>query len=458
MKRPPFAVVILLLLALSAAATALHAQGPLSAQRARHRQLVPVVQREVRLHEPCLPQFDQDRLLLTIDSEAGLAGLGTADLNWDGWTDVIVVRSTLGCPEGSAISILLNDQMGGLAEATDAVFEGPLPQMLRPSAIVLRDLNGDGRTDAFIADQGTDADPFTGGQNVLILSTPGGRLVDATANLPQQRDMTQSVAAADIDSDRDVDLYVGNLGSLVPISPQIWLNDGSGVFSVAEGRLPPEQTDWMLNEYRLSLLADVTRDGSPDLILAQNYPMMDSHVLANDGTGHFSTLATPLPPPRFISFPGIIDIDAAYLNGDGYQDLLLVVRSFGHFGPNTYSGPYIQILINRGDGTFVDETSWRITHPAERGELVSMELLDLNYDGHVDIVARQARGPRPTFYLNRGGGSFRPWEHGLDLQGFAFLDIDRDRRRDILIFARAAEGRPETYSIMRHIGCRDSRP
>jgi len=451
--KKPLTLVIptLLLLALLIGATSPGAAGPTSLGRATYRQFLPIVQRGYQPPEPCLPEFDEDRLLLTIDTVAGIERLRTADLNGDGWTDEIVARLIFQTLEVFEISILLNDQQGGLVDATHEVFEGPVSKVQHPAKILLRDFDGDGRTDIFIADLGMDAEPFPGGQNILALSAPVGKLVDATAHLPQQRDGTHSAAAADVDADGDVDLYVGNLGG-GGVPPQLWLNNGAGSFTVAQGRLPPEQTDLMRNWYIACQFADVNNDGSPDLILGQGDPNRYSHVLTNDGTGHFTKLATALPPTIFYPIQQILDIKALDINSDGYLDLLLVDTR------NTYVGRYIQILINNGDGTFVDETSTRISQTYDDGWLRYLQLLDLNYDGHVDFVARQMVGPGPVFYLNNGHGVFSEWEHGLDLYNFDFLDIDRDGWRDILNSGDAFNGWPEWHAIMRHIGCQDSAP
>ena len=324
--------------------------------------------------------------------------------------------------------------------------------MQHPREIVIADLNGDARPDIFVADHGMDTDPFPGYQNTLVLSAPGGKLVDATAKLPQRDDYTHSATAADIDADGDVDLYVGNMGGEGEEAPGILLNDGTGGFTLAEGRLPPEQTDLQLNWYGSCQFADVNNDASPDLILGQGDPNRYSHVLTNDGTGRFTRLATPLPPTIFFPIHGIMEIKASDISGDGYLDLLLIDTR------NTYIGRYIQILINNRDGTFVDETSKRISQTYHDGWLVYLQLLDLNYDGHVDFVARQMTGPGPLLYLNDGRGVFSEWDHGLDLYTFDFLDIDRDGRRDILNSGGAFDGSPEWHAIMRHIGCRQMDP
>jgi hypothetical protein len=443
---------VLLLASLPVASVALDPVGPTELRRATHRRFLPTVQRRYLPPEPCLPAFDEDRLLLTIDTEGDLEQLRTADLNGDGWTDAIVARLIYQTLETFEVGILLNDQQGGLVDATQEVFEGPVPRVQHPSRILLDDFDGDGRMDVFIPDNGMDTDPFPGYQNTLVLSAPGGKLVDATSGLPQQYEQTHSAAAADIDADGDVDLYVGNLGGEGEEPPEIWLNDGTGRFTVAQGLLPAAQIDLSQNWYTASQFADVNNDGFPDLILGQADPNRYSHVLINDGTGRFAKLTDSLPPTIFFPIHDIMDIKAADINGDGYLDLVLVDTR------NTYIGRYIQILINNGDGTFVDETSTRITQTYDDGWLRYLQLLDLNYDGHMDLVVRQMDGPGPMFYLNNGHGVFREWDHGLDLYNFDFLDIDRDGWWDILNSGGAGNGWPEWHSIMRHIGCRGLAP
>jgi hypothetical protein len=429
--------------------------GPVA--RAPHRVLLPIALRAYQPPQPCLPVFGPERPLLTIDTAASIEWLATADLNGDGWTDAIVVRNIFQTLQSFEISILLNDQRGGLVDATHQVFDGPVPRVQHPSKILLRDFSGDGRTDVFIANSGMDTSPHPGYQNTLVLSAPGGKLVDATASLPQQLDNTHRAAAADIDGDGDTDLYVANLWGQNMFPPAIWLNsDGAGTFVVATGRLPYPLEDLDFGAYTTCEFVDVNNDGSPDLVLGdagddlQGGP--DSLVLLNDGSGYFSYLANAIPPKPFAETDVALDIDATDINSDGYQDLLML------FTKESYTGRYIQVLTNKGDGTFVDETSTRISQTYDDGWLSYLQLLDLNYDGHVDLVAQRMAGPGPMFYLNNGHGAFREWDHGLDLANFVFLDIDRDGWRDILNSGDAFAGWPEWHAIRRHIGCQETAP
>jgi hypothetical protein len=350
------------------------------------------------------------------------------------------------------LDVLLNDGQGNLALGTSEIFSGTVPSVVEGRELVLADFNGDGRSDMFFADHGMDTDPFPGHQNTLVLSAPGGRMVDATSGIPQQSDQTHSATAADIDGDEDIDLYVGNLGG-GGVPPQIWLNDGTGVFTVTEGLLPPDQVNLSLNWYTTSEFADVNNDTFPDLILGQGNPNRPSHVLLNDGTGHFSQMETPLPPTIFAPDQQPVDIKAADISGDGYLDLFLSdTRS-------TYVGRYVQVLINNGDGTFRDETAARLPQ-ADNSDpwIIWIGLIDLDMDGYLDIVLSPLGEQEPLFYRNDGDGTFRPLPNVFSIGTdnlFTFLDVDQDGFLDVLwSYPGCYDGTcPEVHFLVRALGC-----
>jgi C1A family cysteine protease len=407
----------------------------------------------------CLPHYAEPEELLQLSRAAGLTSMSSADLSDDGFPDVILARSIWQSSKVFVLDVLINDRRGNLVWGTSDIFSGTVPAVQDPREIVIAEFNGDGRPDIFVADEGMDADPWPGYWNTLVLSAPGGKLVDASGNLPQQHAFTHSAAAADIDGDGDTDLYVGNIGGENPIPPQVWLNDGSGGFSVAEGRLPITQTDLFLNTYTTSEFVDANNDTSPDLILGDGGDDLgggpDSVVLINDGTGRFSLLENAIPAKPFAATDIALDIDAADVNDDGYQDLFVVFTK----GDPFYVGRYIQILINNQDGTFRDETSTRLPQSDSNDPwIVWVDLLDLNMDGDLDIVASPIDGEEPLFYLNNGDGLFSPLPNAFNIEHpllFTFLDIDQDGYVDILWSYPSCEGGtcPEAHFIVRALGC-----
>ncbi len=455
---------MLLVLALSVASTALDAEGPLSPARAAYRQFLPVVERRYRPPEPCLPRYSEPSEILRLNVAADLWGMRSTDLNGDGWPDVLLYRGFSGTTRSAPLGILLNDGQGNLIEGASQVFLGAVPAVVGARELVLADFNGDGRVDIFVADHGMDAYPEPSNQNTLVLSASGGKLVDATGNLPQQIDYTHSAAAADIDGDGDIDLYVGNTWSATTsFPPAIWLNsDGAGTFVAATGRLPYPVEDLGFGAFTTCEFVDVNNDASPDLILGDAGDDLeggpDSLVLLNDGRGHFSHLANAMPSKPFAETDIALDIDAYDLNGDGYQDLLMV------FTRGTYAGRYIQVLINNRDGTFRDETAVRLPQSDNNDPWISWVFLyDLNMDGHVDIVAQPVGGQEPLFYLNNGDGTFRPLSNVFNIHTdnlFTFLDIDRDGLLDVLwAYGNSGfEGVPEVHFLVQASGCPQSLP
>ena len=374
----------------------------------------------------------------------------TADFNGDDLADAVLWRGIFQSGTALDIDFLLNDGSGSLELGTADLILGEVPQVVEGRDLVIADFNGDGRPDLFFADQGMDSDPFPGHQNTLVLSIPGGKMKDATDNLPQQSDQTHSAAGADIDGDDDIDLFIGNLGG-GGVPAQIWRNNGAGIFAVANDLLPPGQV--FNNWYTTSAFADVNNDTHPDLILGQGDPNKDSHVLLNDGTGHFTQMGTPLPPAPFAPIQQPVDIKTADISGDGYVDLFLSDTR------NSYAGRYIQVLINNGDGTFRDETSTRLPQADNYDPwIIWLDLIDLNMDGRLDLVAKPIGEPEPFFYLNNGSGHFSPLANMFNIGTdnlFTFLDLDQNGFLDVLwSYPGCEDGTcPEIHFIVRAQGC-----
>jgi len=196
--------------------------------------------------------------------------------------------------------------------------------------------------------------------------------------------------------------------------------------------------------------------GSDDLVLGSsgcgNPPAIcDSLILLNNGTGRFSHLDNAIPAKPFGETDVALEIDADDINGDGYQDLFIV------FTKENYVGRTIQILINNQDGTFRDETSTRLPQPDNNDPwIIWLYLLDLDMDGHLDIVAAPMGDPQgPMFYLYNGDGTYSPLPNVFNIapdNTFTFLDVDRDGFLDVH-WAWGGGIDPEWHHLVHALGC-----
>ena len=239
----------------------------------------------------------------------------------------------------------------------------------------------------------------------------------------------KSATSGDIDGDGDFDLWIDSIGG-ANVSSHFLVNNGDGTFSVDEARAPPalrynRPEAW----YHLhGHLVDLDNDGDLDLALGQNRDTFPSTVnqfsivLLNDGTEHYPARIV-LPRPAFnegyTSITGQTHFD---VNGDGFQDLLLVHPRNNDALPNVlpFTGRYVQVLVNRGGTVFGDESPARMGdqsattperdadgNPLHNAGVPSMH--DVNRDGCADLVVSRAsvRIESPLVYRNDGSGRFR---------------------------------------------------
>ncbi len=342
-----------------------------------------------------------------------------ADINGDGFWDAIV-PSGLQPPDppGSfELRILINDGNGLFSDETNAIISGPVPTICALKAR-FADFNGDNRTDIFLSSHGYDIAEAPGEPNVLLLSTAGGHLVDASSNLPGYSDFTHPIAIGDIDDDGDIDIYVGNR-HLVPDLPYklltyFLMNDGSGVFTVNTSRLPVSMTkeDGFRGD-TAAAIADMNGDGHVDFIsgaASDPWRVHSSTIFYNDGAGNFSDdRKRDLPYGVLGEAHSVEDVVPIDLNGDGRLDLIL-----SQLPMNELPGWCIQILMQESDGSFTDETNLRIAkdqaYNPDGPALTEPIPIDFNGDGTLDIYFWDVNvwdyPDAPKLLLNDGTGHF----------------------------------------------------
>jgi hypothetical protein len=322
------------------------------------------------------------------------------DLNGDGRLDLVVANTTL-LSTPSALQVFLGDGKGGFIDGSETIFGGNAPEMIAPRADVIADFNGDGKPDLFFGDFGYDAPPFPGATNTLILSSgPSGRYAQGQA--PTLLDLTHTVAAADVDGNGGIDIFVGNVNNGPgQEASYLLLNDAHGHFTLTRANLSADAS----LPHTASAFVDVNGDGHPDLFLGGDLggPTGDirSEVLLNDGRGNFfQSIDLPKPAGRIV-----VDAEAVDLNGDGRADLVLSETTNGSVGG------YLQVLINNAHG-FTDETSsWLPGQPngevdTSGGWVYRVLVGDLNGDGLPDLFLSEGadQALASPFFLNDGAG------------------------------------------------------
>ena len=222
--------------------------------------------------------------------------------------------------------------------------------------------------------------------------------------------------SGDIDGDGDIDLWVESTGG-ANVDSHFMVNNGDGTFTLDDARAPntllhnpPEYWRHVGND-----LVDLDNDGDLDLALGQlrHFDPFQingfSIVLLNDGTGHYPE-RIELPHPAF--YDGYTSVQALThfdVNGDGFQDLLLVHERMDNTLPDViyFTGRYIQVLVNRRGTSFGDETlTWmgdqsattpqRDTDGNPLHNRAAPKMHDVDRDGCVDLVMSRSNGPVRT--------------------------------------------------------------
>lgn len=364
------------------------------------------------------------------------------DFNGDGHLDLFTAWFYYPLSEASqTITIHLGNGDGTFRDGTATIVPGTLPTTVHPRELVLRDFNGDGRTDIYIADHGYDMPPFPGYQDQLLLSGSTGTWRDATSFLPQRSDFTHSAAAADVDGDGDIDIYQGNLA--VGAGPAILLNNGTGRFTIGTNLLPDfvaSPTGATPTTYTTSEFADFDGDGDQDLFLG-DFQAGTSQLLLNDGTGKFTPSSRTFPAGPFGADSVLVDSQARDLNGDGRMDLVVVAhRSDG-------GGRAVQVLMNNGGARFTDTTTERLSaNWTSDNWIVYLHFADLNGDGFDDIITQPGGGNVEVLLNNGDGYFFEPANNELFIPGtFELGDFDEDGKIDVVNFGGGQiEFRPGT--------------
>jgi hypothetical protein len=337
------------------------------------------------------------------------------------------------------------------------------PEIL-PPGVGLFDYDNDGDLDVYLV-QGralgasqpltTDRAPLGGRlyRNDLMVAADGTRqlrftdLTEASGIRADQYGL--GVAAADVDNDGWVDLFLTNFltnqlwrnngnGTFTDVSKQSGIQDHSGRFAVSAAFLDYDRDGWLdlyiANNVNYTLQHDTNcpnMAGARDYCPPQIYGGQPDRLYRNQGRGRFADVTdTALTSRKFGPALGVATAD---YNGDGWIDIFVA-----------NDGEENLLWINQRNGTFAETgllAGVALTAEGKAEASMGVDAGDFDNDGDEDLFITELTSQGSNLYVNDGSGNFRdasspsrlgPLSVPYTGWGTAWFDFDNDGWLDLL--------------------------
>ncbi|MDA1264507.1 MAG: FG-GAP-like repeat-containing protein [Planctomycetota bacterium] len=283
--------------------------------------------------------------------------------------------------------------------------------------VATADVNGDGFVDAIFANGFNTDVPF-----LYINDGTGFFTMESAARGFTNLHSSAGVMFADVDNDGDQDVILSDSGSnwfgAPGGRPALYINDGTGNFSLDGSFLPPLKMAHMDVQFE-----DVDLDWDIDCLVfcRANNGAQDHYLLLNDGTGAFTDASNLVPGTS----SSVYEAEVADLDGDTDHDLFFV--SLDGFNEGHMQNQLIET-------TNLNYTSGAPTSQGTDDNEIG--LIDWDNDEDYDVIVGSL-GANERAYRNNGGFAFtynsnritQVADSTLDL---AIGDVDNDGAYDIV--------------------------
>lgn len=317
--------------------------------------------------------------------------LATADLNNDGFADLLVANAG-----SNDLTVVL----GGADRSLSASQSRGLPGS--PRDLATADLDGDGNDDAIVALASADL--------LYVLLGVGDGTFAAAALSTKTETFPRALAVADLVGDETLDIAVASANAAtVTVYTLGSTGELTAATSAETGLIPADIA-----------AADVNGDGRIDLVVANQGSSNLWYLESGESDTFTASDVLPVASPTAVV--------AADLNSDGQLD-------FAAAGANDELVLFFNTAEESGSLEFTKPVSLASDFP------LGLEAVDLNGDGHLDLLTASARADSDGSYAARirlgdGYGGFEAWVDiptGTLPVAVAAADFNADGALDIAV-------------------------